>query len=374
LRFNARAMQRAILAAEAAALGLELVGSVPIAPLPSLTADRFRRWLAEGRAGAMRYLERRTATRLDPHAQFPWARSFLVVALPYRPAPAPGDWRTLLRGRVAAYAVGDDYHHTVQARLDRLADRLRDRFPGSRHLSYVDTGAILEREWAHRAGLGWIGRNTLLLHPDVGSYVLLGELVTSLEVEPEPIPADRCGTCTRCVTACPTDALDGDYTIDPRRCISYLTIELRTAIPRALRPQMANWIFGCDACQTVCPWNATDGDAETAAFLHPPLLELLALDDAAFAARFAGTALTRAGRSGLLRNVAVALGNSGNPDAVPALAHALADPDALVRAHVAWALGRLGTAPARRALDQARHREPVGDVGTEIAAALAGDV
>jgi epoxyqueuosine reductase len=365
--------RQAIVAAEAAELGLTLVGGVPITPLPASTAERLRRWLADGRAGEMRYLERRTDVRLDPRVQFPWARSFVVVALPYRPPPAPpGDWRTSLHGRVAAYAVGPDYHRVLQTRLDRLAERLRDRFPGSRHLSYVDTGAILEREWAHRAGLGWIGRNTLVLHPDAGSYVLLGELVTDLELEPAPRPADRCGTCTRCVAACPTDALDGDYALDPRRCISYLTIEHRSAIPRALRPRMANWIFGCDACQDVCPWNAGDGDLDAAAFLYPPLLELLALDETAFATRFTGTALKRATRRGLVRNVAVALGNSGNPDAVPALARAVDDPEPLVREHVAWALGRLATPGARAALERARTREPAGPVHDEIDAALAG--
>jgi epoxyqueuosine reductase len=187
--------------------------------------------------------------------------------------------------------------------------------------------------------------------------------------------ADRCGTCTRCVTACPTAAIEAGYVMDPRRCISYLTIEHRSAIPRALRPGVGNWIFGCDVCQEVCPWNAapTDAAAEVTAFLHPPLLDLLALDDAGFAARFAGTALTRAGRAGLARNVAVALGNSGNPDAVPALAQALDDPAPLVRAHAAWALGRLRGAAARAALDHARPREPSAEVVAEIAAALAGE-
>jgi epoxyqueuosine reductase len=297
----------------------------------------------------------------------------VVVAQPYRPPPPPGDWTVRLRGRVAAYALGPDYHRAIQRRLDRVAERLRACFPGSRHLSYVDTGAILEREWASRAGLGWIGRNTLLLHPDAGSYFLLGELVTDLVLDPVAPQVDRCGTCTRCVAACPTDALDDGPVLDPRRCISYLTIEHRSAIPRALRARMGNWIFGCDVCQEVCPWNpaAHAADAATIDALHPPLLDLLALDDAGFAARFAGTALTRPGRHGLARNVAVALGNSRNPDAVPALARALADPVALVRGHAAWALGRIGTLAARRALERAAAREDADDVRGEIADALA---
>jgi epoxyqueuosine reductase len=363
-----------IVADAARAAGFPLVGCTPVAPLP--VAERFHAWLAEGRAGEMQYLARRPERRIDPRVQFPWARSLVCVGFPYRPPPPPpADWRTTLRGRIAAYAAGPDYHRTVRARLDALARDLEARFPGSRHLSYVDTGAILEREWARRAGVGWIAKNTLVLHRHAGSYFFLGELVTDLELDPAPLPADHCGTCMRCVVACPTGALEQGYTMEPRRCISYLTIEHRSAIPRDLRPAIENWVFGCDVCQEVCPWNgdATRApDDPEAAWLAPPLDELVRLDAGAFAARYGGTAVTRTGRRGLVRNAAVALGNSGNPTAVPPLAGALDDADPLVRGHAAWALGRLGGATARTVLERARRREPSAEARAEIDAALAG--
>jgi len=360
-----------IVADAARAAGFPLVGCVPVAPLP--VAKRFHDWLADGRAGEMQYLARRPERRLDPRVQFPWARSFVCVGFPYRPPPPPPhDWRTTLRGRIAAYAAGPDYHRTMRARLDGLARVLEARFPGSRHLSYVDTGAILEREWARRAGIGWIAKNTLVLHRHAGSYFFLGELVTDLELDAVPLPADHCGTCMRCVAACPTGALEQGYTMEPRRCISYLTIEHRSAIPRELRPAIENWVFGCDVCQEVCPWNADATDRTEAAWLAPPLDELVRLDAGAFAARYGGTAVTRTGRRGLVRNAAVALGNSGNPAAVPPLVAALADGDPLVRGHAAWALGRLGGAAARTALERARRHEPSAETRAEIDAALAG--
>ena len=294
------------------------------------------------------------------------------MGFPYRPPPPPPtDWRETLRGRIAAYTVGPDYHRDVQARLDRLADVLARLFPGTRYLSYVDTGALLEREWARRAGLGWIGKNTLVLHRHAGSYFFLGELVTDLEVGAMALPRDHCGTCTRCVTACPTEALEQGYTMDPRRCISYLTIEHRSAIAPSMRPRLDNWVFGCDVCQEVCPWNGDAHDSAAERWLAPSLPELVGLDDAGFLARYGGSAITRAGRRGLVRNAAVALGNSANPAAVPALVGALADRDPLVRGHAAWGLGRIGDAAARRALDRARRREPSAEARAEIEAALA---
>jgi epoxyqueuosine reductase len=356
-----------MITAEAQALGFPLVGASPLGPLP--VGPFLSGWLADGRAGEMTYLARRTAMRLDPRQAMPWARSVIVLAFPYRPPPPPpADWRATLRGRVAAYAAGDDYHKRLGGILRTLTDRLAARIPGARFLSYVDTGAVLEREWAVRAGVGWIGRNTLALHRAAGSYFFLAELFTDLILEPSPLPTDHCGTCTRCVTACPTGALEDGYTMDPRRCISYLTIEHRTAIPLALRPRLENWIFGCDLCQEVCPWNPRPQDAPDDD-LAPHLPSLLALDAEAFEARFAGSAVRRARRAGLLRNVAVALGNSGNPDAVVPLAGALDDPEPLVRAHAAWALGHIGGAGARRALERARGRERDAEVRGEIDAA-----
>ena len=347
-----------------------LAGAAPLVPLDR--AAFLEAWLAEGRAGEMHYLTDRAAVRVDPRRRFPWARAVLSFGYPYQPPPPPpGDWRDTLRGRIASYALGVDYHDRLRALLRSLMRRLAVCFPGARFHPYVDTGPVLEREWAARAGLGWIGRNTLLLQRDAGSYFFLAELFTDLEVEPMPLPADHCGTCRRCIPACPTGALAGDYTMDPRRCIAYLTIEHRSAIPAALRPALDNWIFGCDLCQEVCPWNRDGRDPTATDVLTPHLPTLLALDADRFRARFRRTAVLRAGRRGLLRNVAVVLGNSGNPAAVPPLAAALADPEPLVRTHAAWALGQLGGAAARRALERARRCEPDAAAAAEISAARA---
>jgi epoxyqueuosine reductase len=360
----------ATIADAARALGFPLAGAARLTPLPR--AAFLDAWLGDGRAGDMAYLARRTAERADPRRAFPWARSVVSLAWPYRPPPPPPpDWQQTLTGRIAAYAYGPDYHARVGAALDALVTRLRAAFDGARFRPYVDTGAVLEREWAMRAGLGWIGRNTLLLHRAAGSYFFLAELFTDLELEPAPLPQDHCGTCTRCVAACPTGALEGAYTMDPRRCIAYLTIEHRGPIPPALRPHLENWVFGCDLCQEVCPWNGAAREPAAEGWLAPSLPALLALDADGFRARFGRTAVTRAKRRGLLRNVAVALGNSGNRAAVPALVAALADPEPLVRGHAAWALGRLGGTAAGAALDAARARETDPTAAGEIAAALA---
>jgi epoxyqueuosine reductase len=349
--------------------GFPLAGFAVLEPVPR--AAFLAAWIAAGRAGEMRYLERRTPVRIDPRRAWRWARSIVTLAFPYRPPPRPpADWRATLRGRIAAYAVGADYHDVVAARLDDLMQRLRGRWPGATFRPYVDTGPVLEREWAMRAGLGWIGRNTLLLHRHAGSYFFLAELLTDLVLETVDLPADHCGTCTRCVTACPTGALT-DYAMDPRRCISYLTIEHRSAIPLALRPALENWIFGCDVCQEVCPWNRDErsGSDET---LAPALPALLALDETRFRARFGGTAVMRTRRCGLLRNAAVALGNSGNPAAVPPLVGALADPEPLVRGHAAWALGRLGGREGHAALERVSRTDPDPAVRAEAQGALDG--
>jgi epoxyqueuosine reductase len=328
-----------------------------------------RAWLADGRAGEMGWLARRAEERLDPRLAMPWARSVVALAHPYRPPPPPPrGWQRTLRGRIAAYALGEDYHDRLDRLLGTLGARLAAVFPGATFRHYVDTGPVLEREWAQRAGIGWIGRNTLVLHRALGSYFFLAELFTDLVLDAVPLPEDRCGTCVRCHTACPTGALGPGYTMDPRRCISYLTIEHRSAIPVELRPGIENWIFGCDVCQEACPWNGDERERDEANDLTPLLPSLLALDERAFQTRFGRTAVSRAKRRGLLRNVAVALGNSGNPDALPALVAALADPEPLVRGHAAWALGRIGG--AHGALEAARRREPDPSVVDEIQSAL----
>ena len=358
-----------LIAAKAHALGFPLVGTAPLAPLER--AAFCAAWVAEGRAGEMTWLAERMAERTDPPRRWPWVRGFVVVAWPYRPPPTPNArWRERLHGRIAAYALGIDYHEVVRGRLRTLAQQLGARL-GGRWRASVDTGPILEREWAMRAGIGWIGKHTLVLHRAAGSWFLLGVLVTDVDLPAVPLPEDHCGTCTRCLDACPTQALT-PRVMDPRRCISYLTIEHRSAIPAALRPGVDNWVFGCDLCQEACPWNGDAARPGEAELLVPSLPELLALDDTGFKARFRRTTVLRARRAGLARNAAVALGNSGNPAAVAPLADALAaDPAALVRAHAAWALGQLGGPAAQSALERAAVRETDAAAAAEIAAARA---
>lgn len=330
-------------------------------------------WLAAGRHGDMQYLAEKHERRLRPSLALDGARSAIVVAAPYVVAlPAPARWREELRGRVAAYALGGDYHAHVAERLESLADWLRER-TGADAVVHVDGGPLVEKELARRAGIGWYGRNTNLLRQGLGSGFVLGALVTSARLDPDPpFEASHCGTCRACIPACPTGALDDGPTIDARLCISYLTIEHRGPIPAALRSSIGNWVFGCDACQDVCPWN------EPATAPHPRqapwLPEWLEMTDAEFRERFAGTALLRPKRRGLARNAAVVLGNTGNSDAVPHLARALGHDEPLVRAHAAWALGRaaeVAATEARRALEAALRRETAPPVRREIAAAIA---
>jgi epoxyqueuosine reductase len=280
-----------------------------------------------------------------------------------------------MRGRIAAYALGPDYHDTVLARARSVAEELRALRPVVTTQIYVDTGPVFEREWAAEARLGWFGRNTNLINRYFGSYFFLAEIFTNLELEAAVKPyRDHCGTCRRCLELCPTSALADGYLLEPRLCISYLTIEHRGPIAQSMRPRLGNWIFGCDICQEVCPWN--DDAARTASIdeaLMPSLSDLMALDDDGFRRRFGRTAIRRTKRRGLLRNAAIALGNSGNPAAIPVLAHTLhKEPEAIVRAHAAWALGCFDDdQTARSALDQARIREPAADVRCEIEQALA---
>jgi len=354
-------------------IGFQLCGFARVEP--PLHADFVRQWLADGNAAGMTYIERGVAKRVDPRLILPDARSVIAVGSRYLPPPLPPiDWRQQLRGRIAAYALGSDYHVTVEAKLRQLADEVTGLGAGVVARPYVDTGPILEREWAAAGGIGWFGKNTNLLHTEHGSYFFLGELLTNLELEPDPPIADHCGTCTRCLDLCPTRALKPGFTLDARLCISYLTIEHRGAIPIALRAQMGNWIFGCDICQEVCPWNEKlvrqHGLPDTEE-LVPYLPALLQLDDEQFRHRFRSSAMRRAKREGFVRNVAVALGNTRNAAAVAPLTAALRDdPSPVVRAHAAWALGAIGDHRARQVLDAARRREANDDVYNEIEAAL----
>lgn len=355
----------------AAALGFAacgITGTEDLACGP-LLAD----WLAAGRHGDMQYLAEKHERRLRPSLALDGARSAIVVASPYAVGPANVPrWREELRGRIAAYALDGDYHVHVAARLEQLAAWLSER-TGAESVVHVDGGPLVEKELARRAGLGWYGRNTNLLRPGLGSSFVLGVLVTAASLAPDPpFEASHCGTCRACLPACPTGALDDGPTIDARLCISYLTIEHRGPIPRPLRGAIGNWLFGCDACQDVCPWN--EPAAAPHALQGPWLPDWLRMNEAEFRERFAGLALLRPKRRGLARNAAVVLGNTANPEAVPHLARALEHDEPLVRAHAAWALGRLAEvapADAARALDAALRREAVPPVRREIGDAVA---
>ncbi|HVA80388.1 MAG TPA: tRNA epoxyqueuosine(34) reductase QueG [Candidatus Binataceae bacterium] len=355
----------------ARACGFAMVGYARLDRL----ADRegfFADWITSGRHGAMTYLAREPARRIDPRVIDSRFKSVVSLAYPYTAARPPEiDWRAELRGRIAAYALGPDYHDYVLKAARAVADALAARHPDSITRTYVDTGPVFEREWAVRAGLGWFGRNTMLLSREHGSYFFLAEIFTDLEIDAPAAPyRDHCGTCRRCADLCPTGAIEDGYKLEPRVCISYLTIEHRGAIAHELRPKLGQWIFGCDICNDVCPWNSPPEPGATLAAL-PYLPDLLALDDAGFGRRFTRSAIKRTKRRGLLRNAAVVLGNTGNRDAVAALARTLAgEHEDLVRGHAAWALGRLGGAPARRALEAAARRETDRAVLDEVARAL----
>ncbi|MGH7546314.1 MAG: tRNA epoxyqueuosine(34) reductase QueG [Gemmatimonadota bacterium] len=356
-------------------LGFDLVGVTSADPPPH--ADHYREWLARGYGGEMSYLAREDAVRrrVEPRGVLPNARSVLAVALNYH-LDDDGPVDDPARAVFARYARGDDYHAVFEEKLGALAAFLEES--GGRAKCYVDYGPVLERDLAQRAGLGWIGKNTVLIHPEIGSYLFLGEIFTDLALEPDPpFTADRCGTCTRCIEACPTGAIRGPRELDARLCISYLTIELHGPIPRELRALIGNRVFGCDICQEVCPWNRYVPETSEERFKPrevpgPELVELMGLTEEAFERRFAGSAITRAKRGGLLRNVAVALGNWGSDEAVPALRRALDDADPLVRGHAAWALGRIGAAEAWGALALRLRVENDDWVQEELAEALSG--
>jgi epoxyqueuosine reductase len=346
---------------------------------PSRYAEALRAWLGRGDHAGMAWLERRLERRLDASTLLAGARSALVVALHYQPPRAPaGDAEGDLWPRVARYARGRDYHEVMEGRLKRLESRLAAVRPDIGTRRYVDTGPLLERELAARAGLGAIGKHTNLLHPQHGSWFLLGELLLTVELPAEFPVADPCGSCSRCLTACPTGALPEPYRLDARRCISYWTIEHRGIIPRDLRPMLGDWVFGCDLCQEACPWNegppgAADPELELPeARGRLDLQTLLDLSLEGYQEAFRGSPMKRARREGLRRNAATAMGNRKEARYLPVLIRALADESPVIRAHVAWALGRIGGEVARSALLSALAGEADGEVREEIAVAVAG--
>jgi epoxyqueuosine reductase len=362
--------------ARGTALGFDVVGISPARP--PAHGETFAEWLRRGYHGEMAYMARTAGKRLHPGEFLPWARCVVSVALNYNtPYTREAEGRGI-RGWVSRYAWGDDYHDVMQAKLERLLESVREAAgPEVQGRVYVDAGPVMDREAGARAGIGWFGKNTNLLSMKVGSFFFLGELFLNLVLEYDRPVRDRCGQCRLCLDACPTHAFVGPYVLDARRCISYLTIELKGVIPHELRPLMGTHIFGCDICQDVCPYNTKVKPTKEQAFqpragLHAPeLIPLLSLTETEFRSSFAGSPILRAKRRGFLRNVCVALGNLKRPEAVSALARTLRDdPEPLVRAHAAWALGQIRTPEADTALHEAHARELDPTVLSEIDSAI----
>src|SRR5436190_13971769 len=304
----------------------------------------FREWLREGAHGEMQYMERGEEKRCDPHKVLPGAQSIVVLALNYFQAEQVQTSEAAAKGKIARYAWGDDYHQVVESKLDKMDTFLRDF--GGKQKCYVDTGPILERDHAARAGIGWHGKNTMLIDERLGTWFFLAEILTTLELPPDQPVADRCGTCERCIKACPTGAITAPHRLDARRCISYLTIELKGPIPLELRPLVGDRIYGCDDCLEACPWNRFAAVSREAAFAAGPavgmrLRDYLALDEARFRELFRGSPIRRIKRRGFLRNVCVALGNVGNESDLPALRATAADPEPLIAEHAAWAIRQI---------------------------------
>jgi epoxyqueuosine reductase len=328
------------------------------------SAGQFQDWLAENKNGEMSWLERNAPKRTDPQKVLPGAKSVIALAASYSQSdsqlstinPQPST------GLIARYARFDDYHDVLGERLKFLAGFVNQLGAETRSLWYVDTGPLLERDLAQRAGLGFIGKHTNLISRKLGNWIFLSEIITTLELEPDAPEKNHCGKCSRCITACPTNAITAPFQLDARRCISYLTIELKGSIPVEFRRAIGNRIYGCDDCLAVCPWNrfAREGKLMKSHarknLRQPDLIELLQLDDRGFKSRFAGSPILRTKRRGLLRNVCVALGNTGDESALPALEKSARDAEPLIAEHARWAISEIearrkqagGTSSTRR--------------------------
>jgi epoxyqueuosine reductase len=312
------------------------------------SAEKFQTWLAQKKHGEMAWLERNAEKRVEPQLVLAEAKSVIVLAASYQSGIQNPKSRIQNHGVVARYARFDDYHDILGERLKQLTEFVNQLGDASaKSLWYVDTGPLLERDLAQRAGLGFVGKHTNLISRKLGNWIFLSEIITTLELEPDAAEKNRCGTCTRCMAACPTNAIPAPFQLDARKCISYLTIELKGSIPVELRPAIGNRIYGCDDCLAACPWNKfaregklmksharTDLDS-------PDLIELLSLDDKNFKSRFAGSPILRTKRRGLLRNVCVALGNVGGDSALPHLQRATTDAEPLIAEHARWAIGQI---------------------------------
>jgi epoxyqueuosine reductase len=344
----------------AAEAGFELAGIASVREEDFRELNAFAEWIEAGHAGEMKYLEKRTEAgelrRASIKNAAPWARSVIVCALNYNTdRPYSTQVSGSLRGWISRYAWGSrDYHDALLQRLQQVeaalhaATSLHD--PPVQTRCYVDTGPVVERVYAKYAGIGWIGKNTCLIHQKLGSWIFLGVILTSLEIGPDVAAADRCGSCTRCIDACPTEAIIAPGKLDARRCIAYLTIEKRGEIPEESRTSMGHHVFGCDICQDVCPWNNKAGNAvPTSApefqpqenLFHPDLHHLAEMTEEEFNKTFRGSPIKRAKYAGFKRNLAIAMGNSGNAEFVPQLEKMAADPNPVIAEHARWALGHL---------------------------------
>ena len=338
----------------AAQCGFPLAGVAAAGASPDF--DRFLGWVDRGLAGEMRYLtDHRAGLRATPAELLPGAQSVICVGLPYSgPEPFSTEFSDAECGWIARYAWGEDYHLTIREQLEDLAARLLEKQAFAWRVC-VDTAPLLERSLARAAGLGWIGRNTCLINQKLGSFCFLGELLTTLQIEPNSPPPDRCGSCRRCIDACPTQAIvpspEGGFELDSRLCISYFTIELRSAVPEGHRAGMGNHLFGCDICQDVCPWNRKSPrvDTDRPDFVAPPLERFAEIDEGEFRRIFRGTPVVRAKYGGFLRNVAIAMGNSGLAKFRAPLEKMARSEDAVIAEHARWALKRIsGTGDTRQ--------------------------
>ena len=365
-----------LLREKASALGFDMFGVVPVSR--SETIEIYRAWLKKGYAGTMEYLERHSELKEDPRNLLPQTLSLVALGCNYNTGNPSPETEDPSLARISRYAWGDDYHEIIHSKLKTLENYLCNELNVVNHTrSFVDSGPVLEREVAQRAGLGWFGKHSNLINVEKGSWFFLAEMLVDVELKAdEPFTRVDCGTCTSCIEACPTEAIIADRTVDARLCISYLTIEHKGAIPAELRPKMDNHIFGCDICQDVCPWNKDAPESFEPGFKPRPenaaaeLTELMKLDQSAFSKRFRKSPVKRTKRRGLLRNVAVALGNWAHSDAIPALSIGLHDIESVVRSHSAWALGRINNERSRNELKSAKKSEKNPQVLREIETAL----
>ena len=328
---------------QARSLGFDAVG---VAPIEAVPGELLQLWLARQFHGEMAYMERTAEKRVDPNLVLPGVRSMISLALNYfHPYELP--YQEPERGAISRYASGDDYHDVLTQKLDQLLAGIQELNPRAEGKIYVDTGPVMDKHWAAHSGVGWLGKHTNVLSREAGSWFFLGEILLNLDLEYDVPGQDFCGSCTRCIDACPTDAITEPYVLDSRRCISYLTIELKEDIPEEFRSSIENLIFGCDICQDVCPWNDRAPHSRVEEFQPregnqaPDLKELSRLSAEDFSQRYRKSPIKRAKWRGLMRNVAVAMGNSGNPEMIPELEGLLGSRDSMIRRHAEWALEKI---------------------------------